>query len=87
MDEGHAHSAHVHADASESAGQFFEILFGRPLPMGVDPLDKCVLPSAQLCKNGVLSYCKNLHPVLSQINSHVKVAPSRQWASVKHTTR
>lgn len=52
----------------------FEILFGRPPPMGVDAPDKCILPSAELCENSVLSYCKNLHSVLTQINSQVKAA-------------
>ena len=42
--------------------------------MGVDPPDRRILPSTELCENVMLVYCKKLHSVLSQINSQVRAA-------------
>lgn len=51
----------------------FEILFGRPPSLGVEPVSR-PLPSTGLCEDDMLQYCKNLSSTLSQISQQVKSA-------------
>uniref|UniRef100_A0A8P4FYZ8 Gag-Pol polyprotein n=1 Tax=Dicentrarchus labrax TaxID=13489 RepID=A0A8P4FYZ8_DICLA len=51
----------------------FEILFGRPPSLGVEPVTR-PLPSTGLCDDDMLQYCKNLSSTLSQISQQVKSA-------------
>ena len=78
------HGAHVHADEGEGISPL-EVFFGRPLPMGVNPSDKNTFPSADLCENTVLSYCRNLHSVPTQINSQVKAAQPLLGSGLLHS--
>ena len=51
----------------------FEILFGRPPNLGVGPVTR-PLPSTTVCDDAMLSYCRNLSTVLSQVSQTVKAA-------------
>ncbi len=54
----------------------FKILFGKPPYMGIDG-DKQQLPSTELCEHDMLSYCKEMPSLLSNVSVQVKAAQGK----------
>ncbi len=54
----------------------FEILFGKPPYMGIDG-GKQQLPSTDLCEHDMLSYCKEMSSLLSNVSVQVKAAQGK----------
>ncbi len=54
----------------------YEILFGKPPYMGIDG-GKQQLPSTELCEHDMLSYCKEMSSLLSNVCVQVKAAQGK----------
>ncbi len=54
----------------------FEILFGKPPYMGIDG-GKQQLPSTEVCEHDMLSYCKEMSSLLSNVSVQVKAAQGK----------
>lgn len=64
----------------------FEILFAKPPNIGLDPPTKD-LPPTSLCDDSMLSYCKQLHSLLTDISVQVKSALPKPAEAVLHDIR
>lgn len=62
----------------------FEILFGRPPNVGMDPY-RDRLPPTSLCDDNMIEYCKLLSGMLSQVSQQVKAVLPQQATGPLHS--